>query len=884
MSLPPAWARALLKVVLPASRLDDVLGDLKEVHSSGRRPQRLMRAWFAASLEALRIVGAFLIYRSRRWRTGFMTQWVTWLELKLGWRLMRKQPLLAIACVLALAIGIGLATIGFTLRDAVLTDELPFEGGDRFVLLTIHREPDGRRVPLDLERFDLFRNNADSLDYLGALRPALLNILHPSGDVESIEGTYLTPSSFRFLPFPPSIGRSLTTADGQPGAAPVVLIGESFWERRFHRDPAAVGSRIEISGESREVVGVMSKDFQFPFKGQLWLPLDERNLGAGSSGNPPPAIRVFGVLEEGSSLRSAQAQLDSLSSRVDALHPSRPARRIVVDSFPQGFVGGPADLMTTVLVAVLVLVLVVIAANVANLILARTSSRLSELAIRSALGAGRGRLVGQVFLEVVLLGVVAAGLGLAAAATTLGYLRRMTDDIPFWVTFVPTWRTMFFVTAITLLASAVAGALPALKATRQDPANRLLSHWRGGQVGLGRLGGLLIVAEIALSVAALGGAAVMARALIGHLNRDFGLPSNRILTAQIYVEPTADAQAAGREQEYLTQTQLEVIQAARGLPGVAAAGAATQVPRMDPPARPLAVASEGDEAESAPRSGPVAGAGPGFFKALDVEALAGRLIAEPDVATGAPPVAVVNQPFVERFLAGRNPIGRRVRIASDEGDPAEQWRTIVGVVRDLGLSAADDSSSAGIYIPMQIGQNGYFLLVMRAQGDPLQLDMPLRREILKIDPSIRVSHVALLEDVGKEDRTFFSVAGSSLVAISAAGLALSMMGVYAILSFAVQTRTREIGVRMALGAARGRILWSLVGRSSFYLAAGAAIGSLLAWALTQARGIFVTRLPTDGPGWILLLVVVLLAVAGLIASWVPARRALGIRPAEALRE
>ncbi len=877
MKQAPLWARIFLAASVPLSRREDVLGDLNEVHDSRRARLRPWAAWLASSWDALRVAAAFAICRCGEWRDQ-MKQWIVWPEVKLGMRLVRKQPLMATAVILALAAGIAIASIGFTLREGVLTSELPFQNGDRFVMLTVFQEPGGRRARLDLDRYHLLREEATTLEHLGALRGAQPNILHPSGEVEPVQGAFVTPSSFRFLPFAPLLGRTLVAEDGQPGAAAVALIRQSLWERRYERDPQVIGSSLNVSGVDRTIVGVMPDEFEFPTSGEIWIPLEEHYLGGSGPSDAPP-VRVFGLLKPDVPLATAQQQMSALSARAAEQRHEEAEVRLKLDYFPQAFVTGRFDLVVTVLVSVLVLVLLVIASNVANLILARSSSRSCELAIRTALGAERSRLVGQIFVEVAILGAIAAVIGLAAAYAVLERVGGSVDEIPFWISLTPNAKTLAFVTVITLLASAVGGILPALKATRRDPAVTLQSNRpAGGPIGLGRMGAVMIVVEMALSVALLSGAAVMARALAGHLNQDFGLPANRVLTAQVYVSPPQDGDGS------LAALKLSVVEAARKIPGVAWAGAASHLPRQDPRSQPVVVEPLDGQLEQAAMQAPIAAVGPGFFEALGVAAGSGRLLSEADLAEGAAPVAIVNQPFVEKFLAGRNPIGRRLR-ATQTGplEESTQWREIIGVVPDLGLSAADEASAAGYYIPWSLRQNSYFHLALYAQGDPSALSMPLRQAILEVDPTARLTRVMPLEQVGEEERMFFSVMGSSLIAIGAMALLLSLMGIYAIMSFSVQARTREIGIRMALGAAYRQILWPVVGRSSLYLVLGAVLGTALGAVLMQAKGIFVSRLPTGEP-WVFPVVIMLMATAGLLACWTPARRALTIRPAEALRQ
>lgn len=790
-------------------------------------------------------------------------------------RLLRKQPMVSATVILALAVGIGMATTGFTFMRAVLHGTLPFAGGERFVRLTARTDPDGTVTAIEADRFRLLRDEARSLDYLGAIRTTRYNVRYPGGSVESVGGAEVSPGWFRHLPYRPVAGRLPLPADADPGAVPVVMIRRSLWERRFAESPDAIGATLDVAGVERTIVGILSDECRFPSSGELWLPITIASLDATHSGG---RAGVGGILADGVTLAAARTQLTELSARFDASRPELDPIRLDL----RGFTDLSAFQIGTPLVvgtAVLVMILLLVAANVANLVLARNAARMSELAVRSALGASRVRIVGQLFLEVLIPGAVAAVLGLAASQLTLDFVRHSfeVDELPFWVSFAPDAATAGFVVAITLLASAVAGAWPAWKATRRDPARALADHGtRTVGAGIGRVGGAMIVGETALSVALLSGAVVLAWGFARYAEQRVDLPRGEVLTAQLYVAPSA-----GGEADVLA-TQQEVLDAVGRLPGVAAYGAATALPRMTPAAEMVRLEPLVGEPQPAPVPLPAVGVSAGFFESLRGEVTAGRGFRADDYTPGAPPVAIVNQPFVDTVLGGRNPIGRRIRVVRADGDDAgEDWREIVGVVPDLGLLVGDAGRAAGYYVPLW-GRNLFYLTLL-AQGDPLPLADPLRRRLYEVDPEILVTRVDPLEAVAKEDRAGFLVMSSVLTAVGVAALTLSLVGMYAILSFTVTRRTREIGIRVALGASDRRVLQSIVGRSVLLLALGAMIGGGLAVGLTTALDrMMVSQLPDPGV-WVLPAVAGLLALAGTVASWVPARRALRIRPTEALR-
>lgn len=805
--------------------------------------------------------------------------WMTSSEIKLGLRLMRRQPILSLTAILTLAVGIGLATVGFAVVDSVTNGILPLPDGDRFVRIRAWTVPAGRAAPIDPARSEALRGgdprggDTGSFEHVGAFAGGQINLIETSGLVEPVRGNWITPSSFARLPYVPIRGRTLIEADAESGAPPVVVLRDSLWQRRFAGRDDIIGTEVDLGGIRRTVVGVLDDDAGFPAGGDVWIPLGERALGAG-----PVEERVdhqlFGILRDGVALATAEAEVAALEAPPAAGDGTATELRVTpFTEPPRGF-----GVLAPALVTVLVLVLVVIASNVANLILARTASRGSELAVRSALGASRGRIVGQLTLEVGLLAAVAAGIAMVAGRWVIRKMDVLLTEGPFWIELGLTARTVAFVVAISVLVSLIGGVVPALRSTRRQLGAALHRDDRGtGILGLGRLGSAMMVIEVALSVALLASALMVARGYVNHVTRDLDLPDDRVLTARIQLEEApkiAPATLASRLRDALG-----------ALDDVSAVGVTRNLPRHDAPARQVVVAPEAGEPERAPLTMPVAVVGPGFLEAIGARAMAGRLPRALDVAEHALPVAIVNEPFVARALNGGNAIGRRLRVVRDD-DPrsAPAWREIVGVVPDLGLSSSDPARAAGIYLPYDEALPGRFdIAIRRDAGDPLTLAGALRRQVVDLDASVIVRDIQLLGQVNADERAFFAGFGATLTAMGLLTLMLSMAGIYAMISFTVVRRTREIGIRMALGASRGSVLKTIALTSGTLVLAGTAIGSVLAvFGVRFQDAIFVTRLPTEVSA-VLPAVVVLFAGAGLAACWLPARRALNIRPAEALR-
>jgi putative ABC transport system permease protein len=786
------------------------------------------------------------------------------LEWRAAWRSARRQPLASATIVVALAAGIAMATVGFAFFQAVFWGELPFPDGDRFVRLRAFT-PAGERTEIELDRYRFLRDNAGSMDYLGALAAGRYDLIDASGNVQSVSGAELTPGWFGVVSYAPVAGRLLVDADGRPGAPPVVVVRESFWRRELGGDPRAVGRTLEIEGVERTIVGLAPDSFEFPGSGELWLATSELEpRSAGGVG-----LRFAGVLAAGVAIETAARELDRLAAQFDAAHPVAEPPRIVLGRITD-LSGSGLGAAIALTVAVLLLVLLLVASNVANLVVARTAARSSELALRSALGASRGTLVRQISLEVLTLGALAAVVGLAGAQGFLAWLESSLaeDDLPFWFDFAPSAGRALFVVALAIGCTAVAGALPALAATR-GPLAGLRAGARAGD-GFSRGASFWVVAEMAISVAlvatalAMASGGVVARAGAGEL------PLDRIATAQLTVTaPDAEIEAH-RER---------ALEAVRALPEVAAAGAGTSLPLLGAGTARVELEPVAGEPPRPPSRAPVVEVSAGYLEALAEQASAGRLFASTDFGAGAAPVAIVNRAFVERELGGRAPRGRRGRVWRGEEEPA--WREIVGMAPDLGLGAGDPELAAGVYLPLEGSAFSY--LAVRSRGTASALVQPIRRALYAADPALSVSRVQPLERVADEDRSALALFAAILSGVGAVALVLSLLGIYAAVSFRVARRTREIGVRVALGATAAQVVRLVVGGAARLFALGAVTGSLLSWALLSVRAaVLVARFPDPGL-WLFPAVMLLLGAAGLAACWKPIERALAIEPSSALR-
>lgn len=851
----PAWARCLLRWAVPADRAEDVLGDLEEAHTLRVERHGRASARVRTCLEAADVALAFL--RERAWDAVQRAPGrLSWPEIAGAARALRARPVLTFAATLALATGIGIATTGFAFVDSLLWGRAPWPGGDRFVLVTAYGEPDGESVRLDVDTYRGMLRETSLFEHVGLIDGTQLNLEHAAGEIEPLNVERTSPSLFQAIPAQPLVGRLLLPADAEVGAPAVVLLSERLWARRFEGDPGVVGRTVRLSGATHTVIGVVPDGHPGPSAPEAWVPFPD----------PGPATlvegRAFAVLRTGVDREAARARVEAMaggSQREGEV-------RVRVERLHEALVNGPFRLVLLALLGILVALLLVVAANVANLFYARATARSAELAVRTALGASRARLVTQLGVEVALIAGLAAAAGLGASVAALHRVQEFNGGLP-WLDFSLDASKVAFLVGATLLTVVVAGVWPALRATRRDPAAELRRRSRGAAHGLGRAGAAMIVVQMAMSVALIGVATVFARGFTQYSRPLAALPRGEIMSGWVDGSGHPPAQA--------------FAEALARIPGVSAASATTFLPRQDPervrvePGGEPGPQGSGTPVPKPPRSYERAakvGVLPGYFEVLGAAPLAGRVITAADLEAGAAPVAVVNDAFVRDVLGGGSAVGRRIVVDGTS-------REIVGVVPELGISLVDPGRAAGLYVPLE---SPVYQLVVRAK-DPLRLAGQVRAAVASVDPTLQLGTLLPLERIAEDNVKFMR--GVSLLFLGVGGVAmlLSLVTLYALTSYAVTRRTREIGIRVALGEGQASVVRGVVEGTAVQLAAGAALGSGLGWLVLRGESFFTFGLPPAGP-WTFPAASLGLALAAAAACWSPLRRALGIQPMEALRQ
>jgi predicted permease len=873
-----------------------VLTDLDDCHD--RDLTRGLPPWRARGRYAFNLIASALSLQAERLRPSGLRP--SWVDVKLGLRMLVRYPVLTTVAVLTLAIGIPVGVAPAHLVDA-LEAPLPVDEADRVRLIRYWNVETIRTSPTSVADFHRWRDTLTSFRSLGAFRMTSYNFDPGTGQVVSVRGAEVSASTFAVLRVQPLLGRPFAAGDDRAGAAPVAIIGHDLWRVHFGSDPAAVGRTIRLGGEPYSVVGVMPAGFEFPAVQQIWLPLPD-----GSTGNPPSdrPVAVFGRLADDTSPESAEAEL-VVAGRDLAMAGATARERVMPEIVPTAFLlmgglpkSGFRGLPEYPLIRLLTLIpLLVACANIGLLIFARTATRSSEFAVRTALGASRARILTQVFTEALVLAVLAAGVGLLVVRAAMDALvmRGMAaagETLPYWVDFSLTQATVVRAMALAVLSAAIAGVVPAWRVTGRSVhqnIQRARAHRSG--VRFGGLSSALLVVDVAIAVAAVSfgiGLAEQARATMENGEAAVGIEASQYLSAEIRLPGATAATGATSSDLVVLRTRLASTQRAlldrlQAEPGVRAVAIASALPRMDHPIQLV----ELDDEELAPgaRGHRVRTAlvDVGFFEALRHPILAGRSFNAADVADGASSV-IVNTSFSDRLLGGANPIGRRVRYVSRGSGSRSGWYEIVGVVGHLGMHVLTPDHDEGIYHPAPPGAIHPVRLAIEVGDHPEQFTPRLRAIVADVEPHGVVVEPVALDRVYEGDSYLIAAIALGCMLLVGILLTLAASGIYAIMSFTVAERTREIGIRVALGADRARIAAHIVRRAILQLAIGAALGMPVA-----GRIFFELQEDAGHPSAILAMLMALgtgagaMVLVGLVACVAPTLRALRITPVEAVK-
>jgi putative ABC transport system permease protein len=796
-------------------------------------------------------------------------------DLRYGARMLLKNPGFTLVAVLTLSLGIGANTAIFSVVNAVLLRPLPFAEPERLVWLW-DTQPQLPTAPTSLPDFLDWKSQNRSFEHLAAFQSGSMFLDTGDGTRETPVGL-VTPEMFALFRVSPILGRTFTDEETLPGRFRVAVLGHALWRSRFGSDPNVLGRTIELNGAPYTIIGVMPEGFSFPDRAELWrpLPIDPNKLDWG-----PHYLRVVGRLKPGVTLAQAQAEMSPIAARLSEQHADKNAGHGVKLELLRNVVVGDIGPALFVLLGAVGFVLLIACANVANLLLARVGARQKEIAVRTALGASRLRIVRQLFTESLMLSAGGGAAGLLIAVWGVKWLVSLgPNTIPRVHEIAVDPRVIFFTLLISVATSLLFGLAPALQASRPDLTGALKEGGRGS-AGLrrNRLRSVLVISEVALSLVLLIGAGLMIRSL-AKLNRvDPGFDPARVFTMGVTLLPNKYP-----DDERVASFYSQLLERAAATPGVESAGAISDLPLLGSNTSDY-FTIEG-QPPVAKKEEPITEyhvVTPRYFESMGIPLLAGRDFAETDTKQ-APNVVVINEAFARRHFAGESPLGHRIRLQGQERDPL----LIVGVVGDVRQLGLDKQPVPEAFVPflqdpLSKTYQRSMTIVARTKSDPGAVAGSLRAMLTSLDKSLPVYDLKPMTEYLRDSlaRRRFNLI--LLTAFGGVALALAAVGIYGVISYGVTQRTHEIGIRMALGAEKGDVLWLVVRQGMILALGGVAIGLLASLALTRLMETLLYGVSVTDPLTFTVIALLLTSVA-LLACFVPARRAAKVDPLVALR-
>jgi putative ABC transport system permease protein len=812
-----------------------------------------------------------------------------WQDVRFGFRMLMKHRLASLVCVVALALGIGANAAIFSLAEAFLVHPVPFENGDRFVaLLDIHAQGSAggfgpqNYVPIAPATYFDWKKEAHSFDQITAYAWDEVNL---TGDREPQKvQTFKVPANFfETIGKRPLMGRAFLPEEEEVGKDQSIILGHALWQQRFASDPNIVGKNVKVDGKSFTIVGVMGKGFDYPMPAEAWIPLsfdvkerlrrDDRWLW------------TLGRLAPGVSFEQGAAEMQAIAARQVETYPDTNKGYQLVPLELREFVTSTLTRQyTLLLMGAVAFVLLIACANVANVQFARVTGRVSEFAIRTALGGSRWRVVRQLLIESILLSMAGAVLGLFLAQWDIDMiLAHMPPDV---ARFVAGWKTIrldsnafLFALTVSVVSGVLSGIAPSLLSSRTNVTDTLKEGGRGSTMGRGRhrLRATLVIGEVMLALVLLVGAGLLVRSFQGLLSVNESYEPTTLLTMNMTLPETQYGKAAERL-NFHEQVQRRLA----AIPGVQTTALATHVPYADGggiSTRDFSIEGRPLTRREDSRDAIVETTSPSYFGEMNIALRDGRVLTDADGAE-SPRVAVVSASLVRRYFGGENPLGKHIKVGKADSD--DPWMTVVGVVSDLHYSWIDKEDVPTIYRSFRQGPPSYTTLVLRTSGDPMKFVAAARAQIAAVDPNLPMYNIKPMDKVIMESVIGIAYVATMMAVLGVIALVLASVGIFGVMSYSVSERTHEIGIRMSQGAQTRDIL-TLVLRSGMRMTLlGLAIGLPISLLLARTLSALLFNVQAADPVTFIGLPLLLATVAA-VACYLPAQRAASLDPLKALR-
>jgi len=804
-------------------------------------------------------------------------------ELRFALRQLRKSPAFTFIAILTLALGIGANTAIFSVVNAVILRPLPYQAPEQLVWIwETSPKNEIEEEPLSFPNFNDFRQQAQSFEAVGAFTGAAPILSGADGEPERLTGAAVVGDFFSVLGVEPVLGRKFVPEENEDGKNRVAILSHAFWQRRFGADPGLVGQQIQLNGNQYTVVGVMPPTFQDAVAAarrpvELWMPLavTERMRSARRS----DFLSVIARLKPSLTVEQARAELKGIASRLEQQYPDTNTNwSVIVEPLHETLTGNVRPALLILLGAVAFLLLIA-CANVANLLLARASARQREIAVRSALGASRARIIRQLLTENMLLSLAGGVAGLFIAWWgTRALLALSPGNIPRLSSVGLDPQVLLFTLLVSLVTGVLFGLAPALIVSKLNLNQTLKEGGRSSAEGAGgrRLRNGLAVAEVALSLILLVGAGLLIRSFLRLQEVNPGFNPDNLLAAELSLPSAKYA-----ENQQVVNFYDQLLARVAEQPGVSSAALTTSLPltgggdilAFSVEGRPVARTDRTPDAEARVVN-------PDYFRTMEIPLRRGRVLTDQD-APDAPDAVVINEALARKYFAEEDPVGKRITFGDPQAANVE-WFNIVGVVGDVRQSTLQAEPYPQVYSAYRQTPRRALTIVLRTAGEPTSMANTLRQQVWSLDRQQPLHNVRTVAQVLAQSIARPRFNTLLITILAGVALVLAAVGIYGVISYSVTQRTHEIGVRMALGASSSNVLRLVVGQGMLLAGMGLAVGVLGAFAVTRIMGTLLYGVSANDP-FTYIALVLLLGVIALIASYIPARRAMRVDPVVALR-